>query len=135
MTSHRPTMPRPLTAAPRMLETTILVARVAAPAAWDAGAAMARAAAAPAAPRRARRAGPFPCAPPSDPGARRIFRIRTDYRTAAHVNIPTCQGWKHSQVRRLSPLWACRATRGRQRATALRAGREGPPPRPARTST
>ncbi|MEE7484330.1 hypothetical protein [Methylobacterium oryzae] len=43
MTSHRPTMPRPLTAAPRMLETTILVARVAAPAAWDAGAAMARA--------------------------------------------------------------------------------------------
>ncbi|UIN32956.1 hypothetical protein [Methylobacterium oryzae] len=40
-------MPRPLTAAPRMLETTILVARVAAPAAWDTGAAMARAAAAP----------------------------------------------------------------------------------------
>jgi hypothetical protein len=47
MTSHRPTMPRPLTAAPPILETTILAARVAALAAWDAGAAMARAAAAP----------------------------------------------------------------------------------------
>ncbi|KAA0113787.1 hypothetical protein CIW48_29425 [Methylobacterium sp. P1-11] len=47
MTSQQPTMPRPLTAAPHILETTILAARVAAPAAWDAGAAMVRAAAAP----------------------------------------------------------------------------------------
>ena len=38
-------MPRPLTAASRILETTILAARVAAPAVQDAGAAMAWAAA------------------------------------------------------------------------------------------
>ncbi|WCS26399.1 hypothetical protein LOK46_06070 [Methylobacterium sp. NMS14P] len=47
MTSHRPTMPRPPTAAPCILETTILAARIAALVAWDAGAAMARAATAP----------------------------------------------------------------------------------------
>lgn len=40
-------MPCPLTAGPRVLETAILAARVAAPVLWDAGAAMARAAVAP----------------------------------------------------------------------------------------
>ncbi|MGE8127372.1 hypothetical protein ACQKQD_10365 [Methylobacterium sp. NPDC080182] len=40
-------MPRPPTASPRILETTILAARIAALVAWDAGAAMTRAAAAP----------------------------------------------------------------------------------------
>lgn len=47
MINQRPTIPRPLTAAPRVLETTILAAWVAAPAAWNAGAAMARAATVP----------------------------------------------------------------------------------------
>ncbi|SFT28412.1 hypothetical protein [Methylobacterium sp. yr668] len=47
MTCQRPTMPCPLTAGPRVLETAILAARVAAPVLWDAGAAMARAAVAP----------------------------------------------------------------------------------------
>lgn len=47
MISHQPTMPRPPTASPHILETTILAARIAALVAWDAGAAMARAAAAP----------------------------------------------------------------------------------------
>lgn len=47
MTSHRPTMPRPPTASPHILETTILAARIAALVAWDAGAVMTRAAAAP----------------------------------------------------------------------------------------
>ncbi|MEE7459926.1 hypothetical protein MFUR16E_00485 [Methylobacterium fujisawaense] len=47
MTCQRPAMPCPLTAGPRVLETTVLAARIAALVAWDAGAAMARAAAAP----------------------------------------------------------------------------------------
>jgi len=42
MPSPRSTMPRPLTATPRTLETTVLADRIKALTAWDAGAAMAR---------------------------------------------------------------------------------------------
>ncbi|MBY0252158.1 MAG: hypothetical protein K2X54_12370 [Methylobacterium organophilum] len=47
MTSHRLTMPPPLTALPQVMATKSLAARVAVLVAWDASAAMARAAAAP----------------------------------------------------------------------------------------
>lgn len=51
-------------------------------------------------------AGPFLCA--SGLAARRIFRRGMDYRTSAHVNIPTCETWKNSQVHRLRRLRALR---------------------------
>lgn len=70
-------------------------------------------------------AGPFSCAPGLST-ARRIFRRGMDYRASAHVNIPTCQTWKNSQVRRLrqrrAPPRAQQTMRGRRPINGRRPG-------------
>jgi len=70
-------------------------------------------------------AGPLSCAPSSAPRARRIFRRGADYRASAHVNIPTCQTWKSSQVRRPRPCPSAGAT-GRARAADRQRAATGP---------